>query len=127
MKIKLISIMVEDQARALAFYTGVLGFEKKQDIPVGEYRWISVVAPGRDDLELVLEPAAHPAGKAFQQAMFEGGIPIAAFESDELSAEVERLKQRGVVFKMEPTEMGPVRIAIFSDTCGNLIQVYQPT
>lgn len=127
MKIKLVSIMVEDQERALAFYTKILGFAKKQDIPVGEYRWISVVSPGRDDLELVLEPAAHPAAKAFQKAMFEDGIPLTAFESEDLAGEVARLKQEGVVFKMDPTPMGPVSIAIFSDTCGNLIQIYQPT
>jgi predicted enzyme related to lactoylglutathione lyase len=126
-KIKLTSLMVEDQDKALAFYTKVLGFEKKQDFPVvAEYRWITVVAPGRDDLELTLEPNANPAAKAFQQAMFEQGIPLTAFEASDLDAEFARLKERGVVFTMEPTEMGTVRIAVFSDTCGNLIQLYQP-
>jgi glyoxylase I family protein len=126
MKIKLNSIMVEDQERALRFYTDVLGFAKKQDFPVGEYRWITVVAPGRDDLELVLEPNANPASKAFQQAIFQQGIPLTAFESEDLAAEVERLKGHGVVFTTEPTQMGPVQVAVFSDTCGNLIQLYQP-
>jgi predicted enzyme related to lactoylglutathione lyase len=127
MKIKLSSIMVEDQERALRFYTDVLGFVKKQDLPAGEYRWISVVSPEREDLELVLEPNANPAGKAFQQAMFQQGVPLTAFESEELAAEVARLKVHGVVFTMEPTQMGPVWIAVFSDTCGNLIQLYQPS
>jgi predicted enzyme related to lactoylglutathione lyase len=127
MKIKMNSIMVEDQERALRFYTDVLGFATKHDIPVGEYRWITVVAPGRDDLELALEPNANPAGKAFQQAMFQQGIPLTAFESEDLEAEVERLKGHGVAFKTEPTQMGPVKVAVFSDTCGNLIQLYQPT
>jgi predicted enzyme related to lactoylglutathione lyase len=126
MKIKLTSLMVDDQDKALAFYTKVLGFQKKQDIPVGEYRWITVVAPGRDDLELTLEPNVNPAAKAFQQAMFQQSIPLTAFEVSDLAAEFARLKERGVVFTIEPTQAGPVRIAVFSDTCGNLIQLYQP-
>lgn len=126
MKIKLTSLMVEDQSRALAFYTDVLGFEKKHEIPVGEYRWITVVAPGRDDLELSLEPNANPAAKAFQQAMFAQGIPLTAFESDDLDADFARLRGRGVAFTREPMAAGPVRIAVFSDGCGNLIQLYQP-
>lgn len=126
MKIKLTSLMVDDQARALAFYTDVLGFEKKHDIPMGEFRWLTVVAPGRDDLELSLEPNANPAGKTFQQAMFQQGIPMTAFESDDLAADFARLSGRGVVFTKEPVQMGPVRIAILSDGCGNLIQLYQP-
>jgi len=125
-KIKLTSIMVEDQAKALAFYTDVLGFAKKHDLPVGEYRWITVTAPGRDDLELTLEPNANPAGKAFQQAMFAQGIPLAAFEVDDIVAEHARLAKHGVAFTQKPTQMGPVTIAVFADTCGNLIQLYQP-
>lgn len=125
-RIKLTSIMVDDQTRALAFYTDVLGFERKQDFPVGEYRWITVVAPGRDDLELTLEPNANPAGKAFQQAMFAQGIPLTAFETTDLDADHARLTARGVVFTVPPTQTGPVRIAVFADTCGNLIQLYQP-
>lgn len=127
MRIKLNSIVVEDQDRALKFYTEVLGFKKKHDIPVGEYRWITVVSPeGPDDIELVLEPNANPAAKAYQQALFEQGIPITAFEVTDLRAEFERLKGHQVVFTKEPTPAGPVMIAVFSDTCGNLIQLYQP-
>lgn len=128
MRIKLSSIMVDDQDRALRFYTEVLGFKQKHDIPVGEYRWITVVSPeGPDDLELVLEPNANPAGKTFQEAMFNQGIPLTAFEVADLHSEVARLKGHGVVFTTEPTPAGPVIVAAFADTCGNLIQLYQPT
>jgi predicted enzyme related to lactoylglutathione lyase len=127
MRIKLSSIMVDDQAKALKFYTEVLGFEKKQDIPVGVYRWITVVSPeGPDDLELVLEPNANPAGKTFQEAMFAQGIPMTSFEVSDLAAEHARLEARGVAFTRKPTQAGPVSIAVFSDTCGNLIQLHQP-
>lgn len=127
MRIKLTSIMVDDQDKALRFYTEVLGFRKKHDIPVGEYRWITVVsAEGPDDLELVLEPNANPAGKAFQEAMFAQGIPVTAFETGDIRGEYERLKSRNVVFTREPTPAGPVTIAVFADTCGNLIQLYEP-
>ena len=126
LQIKLTSIMVDDQDKALRFYTEVLGFQKKQDFPVGEYRGISVVSPeGPNDIELALEPNANPAGKAFQKAMFEQGIPIAAFESQDITAEALRLKAAGVVFTQEPAAMGPVKMAVFADTCGNLIQIYQ--
>ena len=127
MRIKLTSIMVDDQAKALAFYTDVLGFTTKLDFPVGEYRWITVTAKDRDDLELALEPNANPAGKAFQAAMFSQGIPLAAFEVDDLDAEFARLSSRGVAFTQNPTAMGAVSIAVFADGCGNLIQLYQPT
>ncbi len=127
MKIRLTSIMVDDQARALEFYTSILGFEKQQDFPAGEYRWITVASAGGEELLLSLEPNVNPAGKTFQQALFQQGIPATAFESDDLAGEVERLKSRGVTFTTEPTSMGPVSIAVFSDTCGNLIQLYQPT
>jgi catechol 2,3-dioxygenase-like lactoylglutathione lyase family enzyme len=127
MRIKLNSIMVDDQSRALAFYTDVLGFRAKHDVPVGEYRWITVVSPeGPDDLELVLEPNANPAGKTFQKALFEQGIPATAFEVDDLDAEFSRLRARGVAFTQEPTPAGAVAVGVFSDTCGNLIQLYQP-
>lgn len=127
MKIKLTSVMVEHQVRALAFYTHVLGFKKKQDFPVGEYRWITVIAAdGRQDLELALEPNVNPAAKAFQKAMFDQGIPLAAFEVDDLDAEVARLTAAGVAFTQPPTQHGPVATAVLSDTCGNLIQLYQP-
>ena len=127
MRIKLTSIMVDDQDKALRFYTGVLGFRKKMEIPAGEYRWLTVVSPdGPDDHELSLEPNANPAAKAFQAAMFAQGIPLAAFEVDDLAAEYQRLKEAGVVFTQEPMQAGPVQIAVCSDTCGNLIQLYQP-
>ena len=126
MRIKLTSIMVSDQSKALRFYTEVLGFWKKHEFPAGEYRWITVVSPeGPDDVELSIEPNANPAGKAFQEAMFAQGIPVAAFEVSDLSKEYDRLKAHGVAFTREPTRMGPVTIAIFADTCGNLIQIYQ--
>jgi catechol 2,3-dioxygenase-like lactoylglutathione lyase family enzyme len=127
MRIKLTSIMVDDQDKALKFYTEVLGFRKKHDIPVGEYKWLTVVSPeGPDDLELALEPNANPAARAFQQAMFAQSIPLAAFEVAGIQNEYTRLKEHGVVFTKEPVKMGPVTIAVFSDTCGNLIQLYQP-
>ena len=127
MKIKLTSVLVDDQEKALRFYTEVLGFQKKHDIPVGEFRWITVISPeGHDDVELGLEPNANPAARTFQQAMFEQGIPFTAFEVDDLAAEFARLTAAGVAVTEEPTDAGPVKIAIFADTCGNLIQLYQP-
>ena len=126
MRIKLNSIFVDAQDKALRFYTEVLGFQKKQDFPVGGARWITVTSPeGPDDLELVLEPNGHPAASAYQSALMKDGIPCTAFESQDIQAEVQRLKERGVTFTMEPTNAGTVVIAIFSDTCGNLIQIYQ--
>jgi glyoxylase I family protein len=130
MRIRLASIFVEDQDRALAFYTGALGFQKKHDIPLGEGapRWITLVSPeGPDELELVLEPNGNPAAKTYQQAIFAQGIPATAFESSDVAADFARLKERGVAFTQEPTPMGPVTIAVFADTVGNLIQLYQPT
>ena len=127
MRIKLTSVMVEDQDKALTFYTDILGFKKKHEIPVGEYKWITVVSPeGPGDVELTLEPNANPAAKAFQEAMFAQSIPLAAFEVGDIAAEYARLRAAGVAFTREPTPMGPVTIAVFSDTCGNLIQIYQP-
>lgn len=127
MRIKLTSVMVEDQDKALTFYTDVLGFKKKHEIPVGEYKWITVVSPeGPGDVELTLEPNANPAAKTFQEAMFAQSIPLAAFEVGDIAAEYARLRAAGVAFTLEPTPMGPVTIAVFSDTCGNLIQIYQP-
>jgi predicted enzyme related to lactoylglutathione lyase len=127
MRIKLISIFVDDQEKGLRFYTDVLGFKKKHDIPMGGPRWITVVSPeGPDDLELVLEPNGHPAASAYQSALTKDGIPVTAFESVDIHSEVQRLKERGVVFTMQPTVAGTVTMAIFSDTCGNLIQIYQP-
>ena len=128
MRIKLTSIMVDDQEKAVRFYTDVLGFAKKQDFPVGEFRWITVTSPeGPNDLELALEPNANPAGKAFQEAMFNQGIPLTAFEVSDLPSEFARLRARGVAFTQPPTAAGPIMLAVFADTCGNLIQLYQPT
>lgn len=127
MRIKLTSIMVDDQDKALKFYTDVLGFKKKLDIPMGQYRWLTVVSQeGPDDIELVLEPNANPAGKAFQQAMFEQKIPVAIFESADINGEAARMKSAGAVFTLEPKDIGPVFMARFEDTCGNLIQLVQP-
>jgi predicted enzyme related to lactoylglutathione lyase len=125
-RIKLNSIFVDDQAKALRFYTEVLGFNKKQDFPVGGARWITVTSPeGPDDLELVLEPNGHPAASAYQTALRNDGIPCTAFESSDIQAEMQRLKDHGVIFTMGPMDAGKVTIAVFSDTCGNLIQIYQ--
>ena len=126
MKIQLTSVLVDNQDKALKFYVEVLGFVKKLDFPVGQFRWITVVSPeGPDDIELVLEPNANPAAKTYQKALYEQKIPHTAFAVDNIQNEYERLKQLGVVFTMEPTESGPVTIAVFDDTCGNLIQIYQ--
>jgi catechol 2,3-dioxygenase-like lactoylglutathione lyase family enzyme len=128
MRITLSSAYVDDQDKALAFYTGVLGFEKKVEIPMGEYRWLTVVSPqDPDGTQLVLEPDAHPAAKAFKQALFADGIPLTSFAVDDAQAEFERLRALGVRFHKEPTVMGPVTIAVFDDTCGNLIQIHQQT
>jgi glyoxylase I family protein len=127
MRIKLTSIMVDDQKKALRFYTDVLGFKKKNDIPVGEYRWITVTSPeAPDDPELALEPNANPAARTFQEAMFKQGIPLAAFEVADLASEFSQLSAKGVAFTKPPTSAGPVSLAVFADTCGNLIQLYQP-
>jgi catechol 2,3-dioxygenase-like lactoylglutathione lyase family enzyme len=127
MLIKLTSIMVDDQDKALRFYTEVLGFQKKREFPVGAYKWLTVVSPeAPDEVELTLEPNANPAAKTFQQAMFSQGIPLAAFQVSGMQKEYERLKSLGVVFTVEPTAAGPVTITVLSDTCGNLIQLYEP-
>ena len=126
MRIKLTSIMVDDQQKALDFYTEILGFVKSQDIPVGEYRWITVASPEGGDAELALEPNVNPAARTFQEALFEQGVPMTAFEVDDVSSEFKRLSDRGVVFTTEPTSAGEVSMAVFADTCGNLIQIYQP-
>jgi catechol 2,3-dioxygenase-like lactoylglutathione lyase family enzyme len=126
MRIQLSSVLVEDQEAALAFYTEVLGFVKKTDLPAGEFRWVTVVSrEDPEDVELALEPNANPAARAYQKALFEQGIPLTAFAVDDIRKEYERLREGGVVFRTEPMEMGPVTIAVFEDTCGNLIQLYQ--
>jgi catechol 2,3-dioxygenase-like lactoylglutathione lyase family enzyme len=126
MRIKLMSIMVDDQDKALRFYTEVFGFVKKHDIPVGEFRWITVVSPdGPGDVELALEPNANPIGKTFQEGLFKQGIPATAFEVENIEQEFQRLKTLGVAFTQGPSRHGPVTIAVCADTCGNLIQLYQ--
>lgn len=126
MKIKLTSVMVDDQEKALKFYTEVLGFVKKTDIPMGEHRWLTVVSEEEQDgPELVLEPMGFEPAKVYQKALFEAGIPLTAFQVDDVEAEYERLKKRGVEFSMEPTQMGPSKLAVFNDTCGNNIQLFE--
>jgi catechol 2,3-dioxygenase-like lactoylglutathione lyase family enzyme len=126
MKIKLSSVYVDDQDKALKFYTEVLGFVKKRDIPVGEAKWLTVVSPEEPDgTELLLEPGDNPATRTFKKALFEQGIPLTAFAVDDVQKEFERMKTLGVVFKVNPTDAGPATIAVFDDTCGNLIQIYQ--
>lgn len=128
MKIQLSSVFVKDQALAARFYTEVLGFIKKRDIPLGEARWLTVISPeGPDDRELLLEPNSNPAARTFQQAIHDQGIPMTAFAVDDIQKEYARLRGLGVEFSMEPTNMGPTTAAIFDDTCGNLIQIYQVT
>lgn len=125
MRIKLTSLFVDDQAKALAFYTDVLGFVKSQDIPAGPYRWLSVRSPEGGETELSLEPDANPAARTFQQALLAQGIPATAFEVDDLDAEFKRLRGRDVRFTKDPVDLGPLKLAVFADTCGNLIQIYQ--
>jgi glyoxylase I family protein len=126
MRIKLNSVIVDDQDKALDFYTRVLGFLPGFDIPVGEFRWITVRSPDGGDAEVTLEPNANPAARTYQNALFEQGIPLTAFEVDDVGAESERLGKLGVQFTMPPTEAGQLMLAVLSDTCGNLIQIYQP-
>ena len=124
MRINLTSVLVDDQAKALAFYTEKLGFAKKHDIPLGEHRWLTVVSPeDPDGPELVLEPDGHPAAGPFKDALVRDGIPFTSFAVDDVEASYERLSGRGVRFTQEPTRMGPVTTAVLDDTCGNLIQI----
>ena len=117
--------MVSDQSKALSFYTEVLGFIKKTDIPMGEHRWLTVISPGAPEIELLLEPMGFPPAKIYQEELFKAGIPWTAFFVDDIKEEYKRLTGLGVVFKTEPTVMGPVTIAVFDDTCGNFIQIVQ--
>lgn len=126
MKIKLSSVMVDDQDKALKFYTEVLGFVKKTEIPMGKFKWLTVVSPeGPDDIELVLEPNSFPPARTYQKALVEAGIPITAFAVDDIQKEYQRLTKLGVKFRSEPIKTGAVTAALFEDTCGNLIQLYQ--
>lgn len=125
-KIKLSSVFVDDQDKALKFYTEALGFVKRTDMPAGQFRWLTVVSPeGPDDIELLLEPNAHPAAKTYQKAIFEDGIPATSFACADVQQEYERMTKLGVVFRTKPTRTGPVTVAVFEDTCGNLIQLHQ--
>ncbi|TGK08376.1 VOC family protein [Leptospira selangorensis] len=126
MKITVMSVMVDDQEKALQFYTQVLGFEKKTDIPMEEGRWLTLVSPEqRDGVELLLEPMGFAPAKPFQKALKEAGIPWTSFGVDDVEKEYERLNKLGVEFTMKPTQMGPVKLAVLNDTCGNLIQIAQ--
>jgi catechol 2,3-dioxygenase-like lactoylglutathione lyase family enzyme len=126
MQIKLNSVFVDDQEKALRFYTDVLGFVKRHDIPMGPFRWLTVVSPeAPDGAELLLEPNQNPAAQVYQKALYEQGIPLTAFASADVRAEYERLKALGVVFRGEPREMGTTTAVAFEDTCGNLIQLYE--
>ena len=126
MQIKLTSVYVDDQEKARRFYTEVLGFVKKKDVPLGENRWLTVVSPENlGDVELLLEPTGFPPSKVYQRALFDAGIPLTAFAVDDVKKEHERLTGRGVVFRQPPTAMGPVTVAVLEDTCGNLIQLVQ--
>jgi predicted enzyme related to lactoylglutathione lyase len=126
MKIIVTSIFVEDQDKALEFYSETLGFVKKHDVPAGEFRWITLVSSDEQDgTELLLEPNAHPAAKEYQKKIFADGIPATMFGVADIHKEYKRLMEKGVKFTMEPTEMGEVTIAVFDDTCGNLIQIAQ--
>jgi catechol 2,3-dioxygenase-like lactoylglutathione lyase family enzyme len=126
MRIVVTSVFVEDQEKALGFYTEVLGFQKKTDVPVGQFRWLTVVSPEEPDgVELLLEPSDHPAVKPFKQALVEDGIPFKSFGVEDVEAEHARLEGLGVNFTQPPTTYGDVTTAVFDDTCGNLIQIAQ--
>jgi catechol 2,3-dioxygenase-like lactoylglutathione lyase family enzyme len=133
MKIVVTSVMVDDQEKALKFYTEILGFIKKTEIPMGGAKWLTVVSPEGGDVELLLEPDwnpqiqidGKPAAKVFKKALFDAGIPFTAFGVNDIQKEYERLEKLGVKFTMKPTKMGPVTVATFNDECGNLIQIAQ--
>jgi catechol 2,3-dioxygenase-like lactoylglutathione lyase family enzyme len=125
-KIVVTSVMVSDQDKALKFYTEILGFVKKTDIPAGEHRWLTVISPDQPNgPELLLEPTGFPPAKTYQKALYDAGIPLTSFAVEDIAATHERLRKLGVVFRTPPTKMGPVTVAIFEDTCGNLIQIAQ--
>ncbi|MCT1401301.1 VOC family protein [Paenibacillus sp. p3-SID867] len=126
MKIMVTSLFVEDQDNALEFYSEKLGFVKKEDVPVGEFRWITLVSPDKQDgTELLLEPNNHPAAKEYQKKIYADGIPATMFGVADINKEYKRLLEQGVKFTMEPTKMGELTIAVFDDTCGNLIQIVE--
>jgi len=126
MRIKVTSVMVDDQDKALKFYTEILGFVFKRDIPLGEHKWLTVVSKDEQDgVELLLEPMAFPPARVFQKALFDAGIPAIMFLVTDIQKEYERLQKAGVEFNMAPTRMGPSTIAVFKDTCGNNVQIFQ--
>ncbi len=126
-RINMTTVFVDDQARALAFYTDMLGFAPKEDVSLGEFRWLTVVGPGEPDgTQLLLEPDQHPAAKAYAAALVADGIPAASFAVDDVAAVYDELSGRGVSFLQKPTSMGPVVTAVLDDTCGNLIQLTSP-
>ena len=127
MQIKFSSVMVDSQSKALTFYTEVLGFRKQSDIPMGEYRWLTVVSPdGVNGAELVLEPMGFPPAKGYQKALFDAGIPATAFITRDIDAEYKRLAAQGVKFRGEPKQMGAIKAVLFEDGCGNLVNLVQP-
>lgn len=128
MRITMSSVPVDDQEKACRFYTEILGFQKKHDIPLGQHRWLTVVSPeDPGGTELALEPDEHPAVRTFKSALVEDGIPFTAFAVSDVAAEFERLSALGVRFTQQPTDLGTVITAVFDDTCGNLIQIMQET
>ena len=125
-KISISSVLVDDQDKALEFYTEVMGFVKKSDIPIGEFKWLTVTSSeGENNNELLLEPMSFPPAKTYQKALFEAGIPLTAFATDDILVEYKRLKALGVTFRGEPQEMGSITSVLFEDTCGNLINLFQ--
>jgi len=127
MQLKFISVMVQDQEKALAFYTTILGFKKMADIPLGEYRWLTVISPdGVEGAELVLEPMAFPPAREYQIALFNAGIPAIALITHDIKSDYSRLKSLGVVFRGEPVSAGVISNVLFEDTCGNLVNLVQP-
>jgi len=126
MKITVTSVLVDDQQKALQFYTTILGFVKKRDVPLGEHSWLTVVSKEEQEgVELLLEPMAFAPARVYQRALFEAGIPLTSFSVDDIDKEYERLLGAGVTFSMPPTQMGPVKVAVLDDTCGNNIQLSQ--
>ncbi len=127
MRVSLVSVLVEDQDKALAFYTDVLGFQKMADIPMGQSRWLTVTSPdGVEGVEVVLEPMGFPPARDYQKALYEAGIPITAFLTSDIQAEYANLMARGVKFRSEPQNYGTIIVTLFEDTCGNLINLVQP-
>jgi catechol 2,3-dioxygenase-like lactoylglutathione lyase family enzyme len=127
MQIRLSSVLVDDQEKALRFHTTVLGFVKDKDIPMGPFRWLTVNSPeGAQGVELVLQPMSFPLAQTYQKALFDAGIPATAFLTEDIQAEFARLKERGVIFHGEPKSMGPIISVVFEDICGNLINLVQP-